>query len=155
MAAICAIDARAIKRGGMMPGSKASSGKPSLRAAGTDRGRVILRPDKQYPPIKPQPRSAPTVRRSPRVALSFAQVLQVSIPRPLTFAALGVVLTSLAGIEIRALYLIAGPDEFWSNLVVPSAIAVVFRIRSVQFVFRKLNNFRVDFLQLECGNGGS
>jgi hypothetical protein len=47
---------------------------------------------------------------------------------------LGVVLTSLAGIEIRALYLIAGPDEFWSNLVVPSAIAVVFRIRSVQFV---------------------
>jgi hypothetical protein len=68
------------------------------------------------------------------VALSFAQVLQVSIPRPLTFAALGVVLTSLAGIEIRALYLIAGPDEFWSNLVVPSAIAVVFRIRSVQFV---------------------
>jgi hypothetical protein len=25
----------------------------------------------------------------------------------------------------------------------------------VQFVFRKLNNFRVDFLQLECGNGGS
>jgi hypothetical protein len=103
MAAICAIDARAIKRGGMMPGSKASSGKPSLRAAGTDRGRVILRPDKQYPPTA-------------------------------YLAALGVVLTSLAGIEIRALYLIAGPDEFWSNLVVPSAIAVVFRIRSVQFV---------------------
>ncbi len=34
MAAICAIDARAIKRGGMMPSSKASSGKASRRASG-------------------------------------------------------------------------------------------------------------------------
>jgi hypothetical protein len=40
--------------------------------------------------------------------------------------AVGVILTFLASIEIRALYLIAGPDEFWSDLVVPSAIAVVF-----------------------------
>ena len=40
--------------------------------------------------------------------------------------ALGVILTFLACIEIRALYVDAGPDEFWSDLAVPSATAVVF-----------------------------
>jgi hypothetical protein len=40
--------------------------------------------------------------------------------------ALGVILTFLAFIEIRALFVDAGPDEFWSDLAVPSATAVAF-----------------------------
>jgi hypothetical protein len=118
MAAICAIDARAIKpaRGRDRQGK----GDPTARqAVSTDQAPAALGPYSQ------------AIAAGGFVFCSGTAGID---PATAYLAALGVVLTSLAGIEIRALYLIAGPDEFWSNLVVPSAIAVVFRIRSVQFV---------------------
>ena len=39
---------------------------------------------------------------------------------------LGFILTLLAGIEIRALYVVAGPDGFWNDLTVPLTTAIVF-----------------------------
>jgi hypothetical protein len=63
------------------PSSKASGGQASRGSGRGQKGDP--RPGKQYSAIKPQPRSAPIVRRSPRVALSFAQVPRASIPLPL------------------------------------------------------------------------
>ena len=43
-----------------------------------------------------------------------------------SFGILGFIFTLLAGIEILALSVVAGPDGFWNNLTVPLATAIVY-----------------------------